>query len=153
MLLAGLAALGLWAGGAAAQEIIQPAGAPGAAEEGCAGCERGVAKGRGDLGYPTTGHVWHRHINSSAPHGPTNVGPRQNTPTAYPPIEVYKPNRPFLNMFCSHGVGCWSHHDRPTCSSLRSELAFIFGSCRTFFGEPCMQGPPTIPVPTKGPYR
>jgi hypothetical protein len=51
---------------------------------------------------------------------------------------------PFLNR-C--GLGCWSHHFQPTCSSLHSELTFIFGSCRAFFGEPCLPRPPMVPVP------
>jgi len=26
-------------------------------------------------------------------------------------------------------------------------MAFIFGSCRTYFGEPCLSGPTPFPVP------
>lgn len=31
------------------------------------------------------------------------------------------------------------------CSSLKSECIFFFGSCRQFFGEPCLKGPPPPP--------
>jgi hypothetical protein len=47
----------------------------------------------------------------------------------------------------AHGVGCWSHHNSYTCGSLKSELTFVFGSCREFFGEPCLPGPPQPPMP------
>jgi hypothetical protein len=47
----------------------------------------------------------------------------------------------------AHGVGCWSHFNAYTCSSWKSECTFIFGSCREFFGEPCLPGPPQPPMP------
>lgn len=37
--------------------------------------------------------------------------------------------------------GCWAHINSLGCGSLHSDLTFIFGSCRTFFGEPCLPGP------------
>lgn len=46
--------------------------------------------------------------------------------------------------------GCWSHHNSAGCGSLLSETKFIFGSCRTFFGEPCQKGPPASPIPPPG---
>ena len=49
------------------------------------------------------------------------------------------------------GLGCWTTHNVPGCGSLRSELTFVFGSCRAFFGEPCMSAPPPrLPVPAYG---
>jgi len=50
---------------------------------------------------------------------------------------------------CMHrgGVGCWSHHNTFTCGSFKSEWTFIFGSCKEFFGEPCLPGPPQPPYP------
>ncbi len=47
----------------------------------------------------------------------------------------------------AHGVGCWSHHNMYTCGSWKSECTFVFGSCREFFGEPCLPGPPPPPAP------
>src|SRR2546421_337786 len=46
-----------------------------------------------------------------------------------------------------HGVGCYAHFNNYSCSSLKSEGAFLFGSCRTFFGEPCFLGPTPPPIP------
>jgi hypothetical protein len=45
------------------------------------------------------------------------------------------------------GMYCWSHHTLPTCSSGPSECTFIFGSCRSFYGEPCLSSQPLVPVP------
>lgn len=42
---------------------------------------------------------------------------------------------------------CWAHHNSPGCGNFYSEFNFIFGSCRTFYGEPCFRGPPPLPVP------
>jgi hypothetical protein len=54
-------------------------------------------------------------------------------------------------------VGCWQHHSCDfNCSTAHSEFVFVFGSCREFFGEPCLKGPPRqgdhfspCPVPPK----
>jgi len=43
--------------------------------------------------------------------------------------------------------GCWSHHNSLRCGSLRADWNFVFGSCRTFFGERCLKGPPTVAMP------
>lgn len=42
---------------------------------------------------------------------------------------------------------CWSNHNGYSCSGLRSEYTFLFGSCRAFFGEPCLKcaPPPAFP--------
>jgi hypothetical protein len=42
---------------------------------------------------------------------------------------------------------CWSHHNSYSCGSLKSECVFIFGSCRAWYGEPCVKGPPPIAAP------
>jgi hypothetical protein len=41
-----------------------------------------------------------------------------------------------------HGYCCAEDPAIPGCPSLCSELTFIFGSCRTFFMEPCLPHPP-----------
>jgi hypothetical protein len=38
--------------------------------------------------------------------------------------------------------GCWASHFGFGCGSFRSDMRFIFGSCRSFYGEACMKGPP-----------
>jgi hypothetical protein len=40
------------------------------------------------------------------------------------------------------GLHCNSHHHWFGCGNLHSEATFIFGSCRSFYGEPCEPKPP-----------
>jgi hypothetical protein len=47
----------------------------------------------------------------------------------------------------AHPWSCWTHHNDLGCGSFKADCAFIFGSCRTFFGEPCRRGPIPIAVP------
>jgi hypothetical protein len=42
----------------------------------------------------------------------------------------------------NHAWTCWAPPEYPGCSSLKSECNFIFGSCRSFYGEPCLREPP-----------
>ncbi len=44
-------------------------------------------------------------------------------------------------------LGCYGNFNDYSCGSLHSERQFIFGSCRTFYGERCLKGPPPSPVP------
>jgi hypothetical protein len=57
-----------------------------------------------------------------------------------PPAAAPAPRRLFRDWL-RRPVGCWSHHDALLCSSWESERCFIFGSCREFFGEPCLKSP------------
>jgi hypothetical protein len=45
------------------------------------------------------------------------------------------------------GLGCWSHHNCYCCGSFYSEWVFVFGSCKEFFGEPCLKAPPPMLLP------
>lgn len=80
------------------------------------------------------------------------VGQAQTPPSAQPP-EISTPagpenreNRaargPVQRSLNSHGLGCWSHHTQMGCGSFCSEFRFIFGSCRSFFGDRCIPNPP-----------
>lgn len=62
------------------------------------------------------------------------------------PAEVSPRRRPLRDWVAN--LGCWSHHNRFGCGSFRSEMTFIFGSCRAFFGDPCRKGPPPSPLPS-----
>lgn len=44
-------------------------------------------------------------------------------------------------------VGCYANFNDFTCTNLHTELLWAFGSCRQFFGERCLKGPPPSPVP------
>ena len=80
--------------------------------------------------------------NAVVPGSPYAPPPSGYTPPS--PIGIPEPKNPRLS---DCGLGCWSSHNRPTCSSLHSTATFIFGSCRSFFGEPCLQGPPGLAQP------
>jgi hypothetical protein len=64
---------------------------------------------------------------------------------AQPPAHV--PHHPVRNWCHDHIYSCWSHHNAYLCGSWKSECTFVFGSCREFFGEPCLAGPPPSPFP------
>jgi hypothetical protein len=55
--------------------------------------------------------------------------------------------KPIHDWWRDYPKGCWSHHNACMCGSFHSELTFIFGSCRDFFGEPCLSGPPRTVYP------
>lgn len=40
------------------------------------------------------------------------------------------------------GYCCDSHIDAYGCQNWRTQCQFVFGSCRSFFGEPCRPAPP-----------
>jgi hypothetical protein len=42
----------------------------------------------------------------------------------------------------SHGVGCSANHNSNGCTSCYARWVFVFGSCRQFFGEPCIPPQP-----------
>jgi hypothetical protein len=49
--------------------------------------------------------------------------------------------------FYRQRYGCWAGMNGYGCSSLKSECRFLFGSCRAFYGEPCLKVPPPSPLP------
>jgi hypothetical protein len=48
---------------------------------------------------------------------------------------------------CVRKLCCWSDINCYCCGSLKQEGDFIVGSCRTFYKEPCLPGPPPLLVP------
>jgi hypothetical protein len=70
-----------------------------------------------------------------------------NRPGSFEGAELAGPRQPIRDCLRQLNFCCWSHHDCVGCSSLKSECAFIFGSCRTFYSEPCWKGPPALPSP------
>ncbi len=63
--------------------------------------------------------------------------PYEYDPYAAPARGVLAPSVPRPKRF-----GCWATHQGFGCGSLKSDCNFIFGSCRTYFGEACRKGPP-----------
>lgn len=58
-----------------------------------------------------------------------------------PPPPAAHPHRRLLN---NHNIGCQANSDG-ACGSFHSEMRFIFGSCRSFFLEPCVPNQPSSP--------
>src|SRR5262249_52950867 len=88
------------------------------------------------LPYATPGQVFYPHAQTAPLRvtPPALSGPATYTPPQYPPLgwDPEQP-RPVRNILQRFGTGCWAHHTLPTCGSLRSNLTFVFGSCRAFF--------------------
>src|SRR5271166_4324106 len=119
-----LVGLALWAVPARAHEPNEPYGAP------------------GQIFFAPT------QIAPPAATPPTQTGPAAYTPPQYPHLEREPGNpKPIRNTLQRFGVGCWAHVSSVTCGSLRSNLTFVFGSCRAYFGESCAHGPPAVPMP------
>jgi hypothetical protein len=77
----------------------------------------------------------------------------QELPPGHPPVDNSPSKHPLWD-WVAHGrpLGCWASFNGYGCSSLHSECGFIFGSCRTFYGEPCLKGaPPSALPPWAGP--
>jgi hypothetical protein len=64
--------------------------------------------------------------------------------------KVVVPTDP-LNPERKKRFGCWATHFGGGCGSFRSDMVFIFGSCRAFYGEGCRKDPPSIYPPGYGP--
>jgi hypothetical protein len=69
-------------------------------------------------------------------------------PPGYPPVDSSPKKFPITHALFHHRpLGCWASFNGYSCSSLKSEVSFIFGSCRTFYSEPCLKGAPPSPLP------
>jgi hypothetical protein len=89
-------------------------------------------------------------VGAARADGPYPAPPQPSPPNPGNQSWVYK----MLHPIQSHE--CWTHPNSDYgCGSLRSDFNFIFGDCRSFWGEPCYKGgPPTNgPCTTGGCYR
>jgi hypothetical protein len=57
---------------------------------------------------------------------------------AAPYSQVQSAQPRILEHLNRHGLHCFATLGSLGCGSCKSECQFIFGSCRTFFGEPCI---------------
>jgi hypothetical protein len=101
---------------------------------------------------------WVQRLPAQAPAAPSPA-PQAQAPCAcaaaqngYAGPEQPGQGNAVRRAFNRHGVCCYTTHNVPGCGSLHSELTFIFGSCRVFFGEPCLNPPPRVPAPAYGVY-
>jgi hypothetical protein len=70
-----------------------------------------------------------------------------------PGAEPARP-RPLVHCLRRFGLACWASVNSTGCGSLKSECTFIFGSCRAFYGEPCLARDPIPPgAPGSDPRR
>lgn len=77
----------------------------------------------------------------------TPVGARE-LPPGYPPVNNDPSDRPVRDWWREgRPLGCWGTFNNYGCNSLAGTLHFIFGSCRQFYGEPCLKGAPPSPLP------
>jgi hypothetical protein len=74
-------------------------------------------------------------------------------PPGYPPVDSSKSDQPIRDWWTNgRPLGCWASFNTYGCNSLKSTLSFIFGSCRSFYAEPCRKGaPPSALPPWAGP--
>lgn len=88
----------------------------------------------------------------AVPPSPIFDAPQQPPPPDEPPPRgvVKKCVAKAKHCLNTYGVCCWSHHNSLGCSNLEAEFRFIFGSCRTFYGEPCERRPPASPPGAPG---
>ena len=81
---------------------------------------------------------------------PPGAVPTDGVPCAPPKHKLLRCLRPRNVVQAVHNhppVGCYSNFNDYSCTNLRTELLWVFGSCRQFFGERCLKGPPPSPVP------
>jgi hypothetical protein len=144
---------GVWAGLARAEgpdlhpmpaEAVEEA--PEQAEAGAATRRRPI---RDWVGEPIRDFVRDRH-SGQFPRTPSNAN---ELPPGVPAIDSSPSKRPIRDRIrYRRPLGCWASFNGYGCSSLQSELGFVFGSCRKFYSEPCLKGaPPSALPPWAGP--
>lgn len=95
---------------------------------------------------------------NSARAGGTDLYPRTPSgatelPPGYPAVDSSPSATPIRDHFTKgRPLCCWGSFNGYGCQSWRSQAAFTFGSCRTWFGQPCLKGaPPSALPPWAGP--
>ncbi|GEM_PF-6375681 len=85
---------------------------------------------------------WFGRVEAQTPAGPEVIEARVVTPAS---TLLPTPNRQdgaIRDCFHRHGYLCGQHLDWYGCGGWHAQNAFAFGSCRTFFGEPCLPQQP-----------
>jgi hypothetical protein len=67
----------------------------------------------------------------------TNILPRAEIPEY-----LSAPRSRLQQWWYRHPGHCWAHPNALMCGNGKDDLVFIFGSCRQFYGEPCLKNPP-----------
>lgn len=92
--------------------------------------------------------LWAGLAHADNPAYPRTPPAATTLPPGAPPVDSSPSKRPLLDWWRHHRpLGCWASFNGYSCDSLQSTCDFIFGSCRTFYGEPCLKGAPPSPLP------
>jgi hypothetical protein len=120
------------------------------------GVMAGLLRADGPAGAPVLPPPTAVYFADGSPAGYLAVPPGACAPAAKEAKEAKEPkSHPIYDGLCDWckerkkachewwaGVGCQHHNNEFGCGCVRSDLHFIFGSCREFFGDPCHKGPP-----------
>lgn len=85
------------------------------------------------------------HAQNPAPTTPPAPATPAIVVDAAPTVDATPPqrsSRPLQRLLNSHGMACASNFNNLGCGNFCSEFKFVFGSCRTFFGQSCIPNPP-----------
>ena len=97
---------------------------------------------------PPPVHAGYASVAPPSPNYPTTPMPPWVPPGTAPADS--DPGTGVHGWLRRHNLYCWSHHDSPGCGSLKAEYIYIFGSCRDWYGEPCMPRPEQYPPAPTG---
>jgi hypothetical protein len=76
---------------------------------------------------------------------PSGYAPYPGGPVWFPPPpEPPRRPQPIHDCLRSLNIGCFATHNSVGCGSLKAECVYMFGSCRAFYGEPCLPPPPGV---------
>lgn len=86
--------------------------------------------------------------DAQSPYYPKTHPNQTELPPGQEPVPYTPTKRPILDRLrYGRPIGCWASFNGYTCSSFHSTWTFVFGSCRDFYGEPCLKTAPPSPLP------
>jgi hypothetical protein len=89
--------------------------------------------------------TWHGSVGAQEPSCPCQNQAAAGQSSGWLQPHLVKPVPKPWQEYHTPPVGCWQHHSCDfSCSTFHSEFTFVFGSCREFFGEPCLKEPPRV---------
>jgi len=85
---------------------------------------------------------WFGRVEAQNPVGSEIVGSYDAPPAARIYPTVSRQDGAVRDALHRQGYCCGQHHDWYGCGGWHAQCTFVFGSCRTFFGEPCLPKQP-----------
>lgn len=90
---------------------------------------------------PTASPGWPAYIG-------TELSPYQTGPYGVPYMPIPpEPPPARAGHWWQKPCGCYSDINSASCWNCKTYWIFVFGSCRQFFGEPCIKQVPAFPLP------